>query len=143
MGERGTFARYAMNGKKILIVEDNAIVALETKERLTRLGYSITGVIGTGSDAIRIARTTCPDLILMDIRIKGDLDGIGVAEKIAEFCTAKVIFITAYSNDETLARAQKMHPVAYLVKPYKEQMLYSAIEQALGKGDTGDLPGGA
>ncbi len=125
-----------MTGEKILIVEDNAIVALETKERLKRLGYTITGVIGTGKDAITMACATRPDLILMDINLKGDIDGITVAEKIAGSCTASVIYITAYSNEETRNRAMMTKPVAYLVKPFREQELYSSIEKALREAGT-------
>jgi two-component system, response regulator PdtaR len=121
-----------MTGEKILIVEDNAIVALETKERLKKLGYTIAGVIGTGRDAIKMACSTKPDLILMDINLKGDIDGITVAEQIAGTCPAPVIYITAYSNEGTRARAMKTNPVAFLVKPFREQELYSSIEMALG-----------
>lgn len=129
-----------MNGKKILIVEDNAIVALETKERLKRLGYTIAGVIGTGKDAINQVRTASPDLILMDINLKGDMDGITVAEQIAAFCTVPVVYITAYSNEETRNRAMKTNPVAYLVKPFREQELYTSIAKALVEGTGQDAP---
>ena len=121
-----------MTGKKILIVEDNAIVALELKERLSRIGYAIVGIAGTGHDAINLARKTEPDLILMDINLKGDMDGIMVAEQIGTFRKVPVIFITACSNEETKNRAMKIAPAAYLVKPFKEQELYSSIEKAFG-----------
>jgi two-component system, response regulator PdtaR len=129
-----------MTGKKILIVEDNAIVALETKERLKRLGYTIAGVTGTGRDAINLARTAIPDLLLVDINLKGDIDGITVTEQIAAFMAVPVIYITAYSNEETKNRALKTRPVAYLVKPFREQDLYRSIEMALGTGTGQDAP---
>lgn len=129
-----------MTGKKILIVEDNAIVALETKERLKRLGYTIVGVTGTGRDAINLARTAIPDLLLVDINLKGDIDGITVTEQIAAFMAVPVIYITAYSNEETKNRALKTRPVAYLVKPFREQDLYRSIEMALGTGTGQDAP---
>ncbi|HXX55334.1 MAG TPA: response regulator [Methanoregula sp.] len=131
-------------GRKILIVEDNAIVALETKLRLTGLGYTITGVTGTGKDAINLVRTTEPDLVLMDINLKGGMDGISVVEQITSFAAVPVIYITAYSTKETLARAMKTNPVAYLVKPFREQELYRSIEKALGEGageKGGEAPG--
>jgi two-component system, response regulator PdtaR len=120
-----------MTGEKILIVEDNAIVALETKERLKKLRYSIAGVVGTGQDAITMARTSCPDLILMDINLKGGMDGITVVEQVSSFCPAPVIYITAYSNEGIRERAMKTSPVAFLIKPFREQELYSSIEKAL------------
>ena len=130
-----------MTGRKILIVEDNAIVALETKERLRRLGYVVAGVTGTGKDAISLACSINPDLILMDINLKGDMDGITAAEQIAAFCPAPVIYITAYSNETTKERALKTNPSAYLVKPFREQELYRSIELALSK-KSGDAPAG-
>ncbi len=120
-----------MTEKKILIVEDNAIVARETSERLKHLGYTVTGIAARGTDAIENARTSRPDLILMDINLKGDMDGIETATKIAEFSDAPVIYLTAYSDDETLQRARKTKPLAYLVKPFKERELYSNIELAM------------
>ncbi|MEI7856567.1 MAG: response regulator [Methanomicrobiales archaeon] len=120
-----------MAEKKILIVEDNEIVALETSERLKRLGYIVTGIAATGADAVALARSTQPDLILMDINLKGPMDGITAAEQIGAFLEVPVIYLTAYSDDATLQRAMKTKPVAHLIKPFKERELYSNIEMAL------------
>lgn len=120
-----------MGEKKILIVEDNELVALETNERLKRLGYAVTGIATTGDDAVALARSTMPDLILMDINLKGEMDGITATEQIATFLDVPVIFLTAYSDDATLQRARKTKPVAYLIKPFKERELYSNIELAM------------
>jgi two-component system, response regulator PdtaR len=125
-----------MTGEKILIVEDNAIVALETKERLKKLGYTIAGVVGTGMDAIAKVRASCPDLILMDINLKGSMDGITIVEQVSGFCPAPVIYITAYSNEGIKERAMKTSPVAFLIKPFREQELYSSIEKAFRTGNT-------
>lgn len=122
-----------MTEKKILIVEDNAIIARETSERLKRLGYSVTGIAARGSDAVENARTNRPDLILMDINLKGEIDGIETAGRIAEFSDAPVIYLTAYSDDATLQRAMQTKPVAYLIKPFRERELYSNIEMAIYK----------
>jgi PAS domain S-box-containing protein len=122
-----------MTEKKILIVEDNAIIARETSERLKRLGYTVTGIAARGSDAVENARSTHPDLILMDINLKGEIDGIEAAGRIAEFSDAPVIYLTAYSDDATLQRAMQTKPVAYLIKPFKERELYSNIEMAIYK----------
>ena len=122
-----------MTEKKILVVEDNAIIARETSERLKRLGYTVTGIVARGSDAVENARTNRPDLILMDINLKGEIDGIEAAGQIAEFSDAPVIYLTAYSDDATLQRAMQTKPVAYLIKPFKERELYSNIEMAIYK----------
>ncbi|ACL15443.1 ATP-binding response regulator [Methanosphaerula palustris] len=119
--------------KKILIVEDNAIIARETSERLKRLGYTVTGIAARGIDAIENVRASLPDLILMDINLKGEMDGIEAAGKIGEFSDAPVIYLTAYSDDLTLQRAMQTKPVAYLIKPFKERELYSNIEMAIYK----------
>jgi CheY-like chemotaxis protein len=120
-----------MADRKILIVEDNAIIAMETIERLKRLGYTVCGVAATGAEAIRIAGTAHPDLVLMDINLRGDMDGIEAAETIYAVRPVPIIYLTAYSDDETLARARGIRPLRYLVKPYKEVDLYTTIEEAL------------
>ena len=141
-GYKRTMDGYPMTGEKILIVEDNAIVALETKERLKRLGYTIAGVVGSGRDAISMARTAMPDMVLMDINLKGDIDGITVAEQIRTFCPAPVIYITAYANEEIKSRAMKTNPAAYLVKPFRELELYSTIEKAFKMSGSRDAMAG-
>ena len=122
-----------MAGKKILIVEDNAIIAMETIDRVKRLGYGVSGLAATGRDAIRLARAMQPDLILMDINLRGDMDGIEAAVEILRRASVLVIYITAYSDEDTLKRAMASKPFRYLVKPYKERDLYASIEEALGE----------
>ncbi|NMB78691.1 MAG: response regulator [Methanomicrobiales archaeon] len=119
-----------MADKKILIVEDNAIIAMETIERLKRLGYLISGVAATGHDAISLAASARPDLVLMDINLKGDMDGIEAAQEIVSAHPIPVIYLTAYSDEETLKRAMASRPIKYLVKPYRERDLYTSIEEA-------------
>lgn len=120
-----------MAEKKILIVEDNHIVALETNDRLIQLGYIVAGIAATGMDAIALARSEQPDLILMDINLKGEMDGISAAEQIETFLDVPVIYLTAYADEVTVKRAMKTKPIAYLTKPFKERELYSNIEMAL------------
>ncbi len=127
-----------MAGKKILIVEDNAIIAMETIDRVKRLGYGVSGIAATGRDAIRLAGAMQPDLILMDINLRGDMDGIEAAVEIMRRASVPVIYITAYSDEDILKRAMASKPFRYLVKPYKERDLYTSIEEALG-----DVPGTA
>lgn len=116
---------------KILVVEDEAIVALSLVESLKRLGYTPSGPVSSGESALKEAEKERPDLVLMDIRIKGELDGIETAAKMTERFSLPVIYLTAYTDDATLSRAQLTEPHGYLVKPYQERELRSAIEIAL------------
>jgi PAS domain S-box-containing protein len=122
-----------MQPKKILIVEDEGVVALSLQAVLKKMGYMVTGMAYTGVEAIRLAAETTPDVILMDIHIKGDMDGIEATEKINEFADIPVIYLTAYADDETVKRALKTRSHSYLVKPYNPRELYSNIELAIYK----------
>ncbi len=119
--------------KKVLIVEDEGIVALSIRETLKKLGYVVTGICATGEDAIQKTGETLPDVVLMDIHLKGDMDGISATEKISSLYDIPVIYLTAYTDDETLNRAMKTRPHSYLVKPFNERELYSNIEFAIYK----------
>lgn len=122
-----------MQQKKILIVEDEGVVALSLQSLLTKMGYTIVGTAITGDEAIILAKEKHPDVILMDIHIKGSLDGIQTTEKINEFSDVPVIFLTAYADDETVSRALKTRSHSYLVKPVNQRELYSNIEFAIYK----------
>ena len=122
--------------KKILIVEDEAIVAMQLEESLKHLGYEVVGVASRGNDAIRIAKDTWPDLILMDIRLEGTMDGIEAAESINMFYNIPVIFLTAYSDDTTISRVIRTRSYGFMTKPFNERTLYSNIELAIGKHQT-------
>lgn len=119
--------------KKILIVEDESIVAMALQKTLESFGYTVVGTVIRGTDAIRLATEAWPDLILMDIRIQGPMDGIETAERINAFYDIPVIFLTAYSDDETLSRAIKTRSYGFLTKPFNERELYSNIEMAINK----------
>jgi CheY-like chemotaxis protein len=119
--------------KYILIVEDQAIVAMTIETQLGELGYGVAGVAATGEDAIQQAREKKPDLILMDINLQGDMDGITAAEYISLFLDSPIIYLTAYSDIETAKRAGRTSPFTYLTKPYKLRDLHSNIEMALNK----------
>jgi CheY-like chemotaxis protein len=122
-------------GSKILVVEDEMIISLEITATLRRLGYEVVGHAITGVDAVRLAEEEEPDLILMDIRLKGEMDGIAAASRIREHNDRPVIFLTAHSDDVTLERAIAVSPSGYLIKPFKDRELYSSIELALHKRD--------
>jgi PAS domain S-box-containing protein len=122
-----------MTQKKILIVEDETVNAMDIEDTLGRNGYLVAGVASNGVDAIRIAKDTYPDLILMDIRIEGSMDGIEVANHINLYYEIPIIFLTAYSDDLTISRAVKAKSFSFLLKPFNERELISNIEMAINK----------
>lgn len=119
-----------MAGKKILIVEDETVEALDIKKMLESFDYDVPSVVLNGVDAVETAKKIRPDLILMDIVLKGELDGINAAKKIKEL-NIPVIFLTAHSDDEAVERAKKTDPYGYLVKPYDPLDLKNTVEFAL------------
>ncbi len=122
-----------MKAPRILVVEDEFIVSMEIKERLGTMGYEVAGSAASGEQALEVASLHKPDLVLMDIRLRGDMDGIAAAEKIHNEFNIPVIFLTAYSEDETLNRAKLAEPFGYILKPFDDRELKSAIEIALYK----------
>lgn len=122
-----------MKEANILVVEDENIVALSIKKKLEIMGYSVVGTASSGEDAIIKADLFYPDLVLMDVMLRGEVDGIEAAEKIREKFDIPVIFLTAYTDDKTLERAKMAEPYGYISKPFKEQDLKSNIEMALHK----------
>lgn len=118
---------------KIMIVEDEDIIAEDVAEILERYGYSVVGRASAGEEAVRLARIEHPDLVLMDINLEGQLDGITAAALIRDTMEVPVIFLTAYADDETLDRAKVTGPYGYVVKPFKEVELRTAIEIGLHK----------
>jgi CheY-like chemotaxis protein len=95
------------------------------------LGYSVLGIVGTGEEAIKKADELFPDLILMDIMLKGDMNGIQAADQIMEKSDVPVIYLTAYYDNDTLEKAKKTAPYGYIIKPYEDMGLRSAIEMAV------------
>jgi two-component system response regulator AtoC len=116
---------------RILIVEDERITAEDLRDILNGLGYEVTGVVGTGHEALREAERNPPDLALMDIRIKGDMDGTEIAEILRERFDIPVIYLTAHADRATLTRAKLARPLGYLVKPFQESELQASVEIAL------------
>ena len=115
----------------ILIVEDEGIVAFNLQQRLSHMGYLVPDVAVSGTETLALVAQSRPDLILMDIHIEGDMDGIDVAERIQETGTVPVVYLTAYSEDATLERARKTRPYGYLIKPFSERELHATIQMAL------------
>ncbi|MEH2435696.1 MAG: ATP-binding protein [Nostoc sp.] len=122
-----------MTKAKILVVEDEAIVAKDLQLRLIKFGYTVPAIASSGEEAINKAVETSPDLVLMDIKLKGSMDGIEAAEEIYKRLDIPVIYLTAYADDNTLRRAKITEPFAYLIKPFKERELQINIEITLNK----------
>ena len=118
---------------KILVVEDESIVAKDIQNSLKKLGYIVPTVVASGEKAIEEVEQTRPDLILMDIMLKGDMSGIEVANIIRERFDIPVIFLTAYADDNTLAKAKLAEPYGYIIKPFKEKELQTTIEMGVYK----------
>jgi PAS domain S-box-containing protein len=118
------------NSTNIFIVEDEKIVALDIAASLKSLGYNVSGMASSGLEAIEKIKNKVPDLILMDIRLKGDMDGITTAENIHSDYDIPVIYLTAYADENTLERAKRTEPYGYLLKPYEKRVLHSTIEMA-------------
>jgi len=115
----------------ILVVEDEGVTALDTGEQLESLGYAVTTAVFSGRDAVRRVEALRPDLVLMDIRLKGRMDGIEAAQEIRDRFHVPVIYATAYADEATVQRAKQTEPSGYLLKPFDARELRTAIEVAL------------
>ena len=122
-----------MRRPTILIVEDEILIARELEIRLRELGYEPLGIASSGGDAIQMTVDLQPDLVVMDIVLKGDVDGIEAAAEIRRRCQVPVIYLTAYADRETLERARITEPFGYVVKPFSERELEANVEMALYK----------
>ncbi len=117
----------------ILLVEDEGLIARDLEDTLTRLGYRISGIASEGAEAIEMARELHPELVVMDVSLRGEVDGIEAACAIQEDAPVPVIFLTGHTDTETLQRAVLSGPLGYLTKPFQEADLRSAIEVAIHK----------
>ncbi|MCW5314161.1 response regulator [Nostoc sp. KVJ3] len=122
-----------MTNAKILVVEDEAIVAKDLQHRLVRFGYTVPVIASSGEEAINQAVEISPDLVLMDIKLKGKMDGIEAAQEIHKHLDIPIIYLTAYADESTLIRAKIAEPFCYLLKPFKEKELQTNIEITLYK----------
>lgn len=122
-----------MSAERILVVEDEGIIAQEIKQSLSVMGFEVVGSAVTGRDAIALAGSERPDLILMDVMLKGEMDGIEAARQIQDSRDIPVIYLTAYADDGIMERAKLTSPYGYIIKPYDERELRIAIEMACVK----------
>ena len=122
-----------MTTPRILVVEDEAIVAMDLQSRLIALDYEVVGLAASGEEAIDKAEKTQPDLALMDIRLKGDMDGIEAAQQLRDRFSIPVVYTTAYADEETLRRAKLTEPFGYILKPFEDRELHTVIQMGLYK----------
>jgi PAS domain S-box-containing protein len=120
---------------KILVVEDEAIVAESLRIKLKKMGYIVISTASSGDEAIKKTEEYLPDLVLMDIVLQGEIDGIEAARQIRTNFNIPIIYLTAYSDEKTLLRAKITEPFGYIIKPFKERELQVAIEISLFKYD--------
>ena len=120
-----------MTKERILIVEDEGIVAADLEGRLNHLGYTVAGRAASGEQALQLAASTKPDLVLMDIILQGDMDGVEAGNQIVQQQSLPVVYLTAHADELTVRRAQDTGPFGYVLKPFDERELGIAIEIAL------------
>jgi response regulator RpfG family c-di-GMP phosphodiesterase len=122
-----------MDKTSVLVVEDEALVAMDIKYTLERLGYTVTGIVGTGEEAVRAADQQKPDVVLMDIVLRGMMDGIQAATEIRGRFDIPVVYLTAYADEAKIQRAKLSEPFAYIMKPFQDRELHGNIQVALYK----------
>jgi CheY-like chemotaxis protein len=118
---------------RILVVEDEHVVAMDMEMQLVASGYEVTGIAAAGKEALRLAETTRPDLILMDVRLQGPLDGFATAAEIQRVRNVPIVFVTAFGNGEAKRRAKELGPYGLLTKPYRPEDLRSIVTGALAR----------
>jgi PAS domain S-box-containing protein len=123
----------AVTTVRILIVEDELVVASNLRDRLVILGYEVPAVVLSGEEVLRLAGETRPDLVLMDIKLRGKMDGIATAEELRARFDIPIVYLTGYADDGTLERAKITEPYGYVLKPFEIRELHSTIEMALYK----------
>ncbi len=122
-----------MSKINVLVVEDESIVSKDIQHSLKKLGYNIVGASATGEKAIELASSERPDVVLMDIMLKGEMNGIEAADRIKKDLSIPIIFLTAYADELTLSKAKLTQPYGYILKPFKEIDLHTTIEMAIYK----------
>jgi CheY-like chemotaxis protein len=116
---------------RILIVEDERLIAIDLQRRLTRLGYRVVALAASGMEAIQKALALRPDLVLMDIRLQGEIDGVEAAQQIHASVAIPVVFMTAYVDEETLQRVRATSPYGCLYKPFTPHQIQATVEHVL------------
>jgi PAS domain S-box-containing protein len=121
--------------RRILLVDDEAIIATQLEERLVRMGYEVAGIASSGREAVDMAGRLLPDLILMDIVMPGEMDGIAAARLIRSEHRIPFIFLTAHTDEGLITRAKEVEPLGYILKPFQDAQITASIEIALHNDD--------
>lgn len=129
----------AFQALKVLIIEDEGLIALDIRKALSALGHEVTGIASTAEDALNLVAVNPPDLVLMDIQLQGSVDGIATAKQIAQGRDIPVIFLTAHSDRETVNRVKQADPYGYIVKPFTPASLNVTVEMAIQRKAAGKL----
>ncbi len=117
----------------ILVVEDEGVVSIDIRDMLRKAGYGIAEVAFRGDEAVKKAELSAPDLVLMDIGLKGEMDGIEAAKRIRDRFKIPVVFLTGFADERTLAKAQEANPSGFIIKPISEEELHITLEEILKK----------
>jgi DNA-binding response OmpR family regulator len=123
------------SGLRALIVEDEVLIAEELRERLSRLGFSVIGAVDSADEGIAIATRESPDLVLMDIRLRGEKDGVQAAQEIREQVDVSIVYVSAHSDLLTVERAKRTDHDGFILKPFHRRELQSVIEVAMLRRD--------
>jgi DNA-binding response OmpR family regulator len=124
-------AEYMPRAPRALIVEDEALIAEELRERLSRIGFFVIAAVDTADEGIAIATQERPDLVLMDIRLKGEKDGVQAAEEILRQVDVSIVYLSAHSDHLTVNRARQTDHDGFILKPFHRRELHSTIEVAM------------
>ena len=120
-----------MDKVQVLIVEDEAIVSMDLRYKLESLGYCVPAAISSGEEAVEAASQLHPDVVLMDIRLSGEMDGVAAAEEIWRRFNIPVVYLTSYADQDTLERANTTVPSGYILKPFDDAELRAVVEMAI------------
>jgi two-component system, response regulator PdtaR len=129
----GPFAPAGTQGRKVLIVEDDHLVAIEAEFALLEAGYEVAGIAATAAEAMELARAEKPDIVVMDIRLAGTRDGVDTAIELFATSGIRSLFASAHSDASTRSRAQAANPLGWLSKPYQPEALVRAVTKAVSE----------
>ena len=132
-GEDAGPAQAAGAGVRVFVVEDEALIAMDLSEQLTALGYEVCGTTARGETAVQRITELRPDLVLLDVKLAGSMDGVEVAQQLRERYDVPVVFLTAYSDSPLIARATKTNCYGFLLKPLEERELHATLQVALAR----------
>lgn len=119
---------------RVLLVEDELIVAEDLRRRLIAMGYEVTGCVATGEESVRRSESDKPDVVLMDISLRGDMDGVDAGKKIYELTHIPIVYVTGHGDPDTLLRAKSTPNFSFVLKPIEDRELHYILEMALYRG---------